>query len=51
MNTYPEGSNLTEVRGGGTNLHPQDTRTSKEDNLSNELNKFNETKNIFTKPL
>jgi len=33
MNTYPEGSNLTEVRGGGTYLHPQDSNTTIQDNL------------------
>jgi len=33
MNTFPEGANLTEVRGGGTNLHPQDDITNIDDNL------------------
>ena len=33
MKTWPEGSDLTEVRGGGTNLHPQDKNTTREDNL------------------
>ena len=33
METWPKGANLTEVRGGGTNLHPQDNKTSLEDNL------------------
>ena len=33
MQTYPEGSSLTEVRGGGTNLHPQDSATKIDDNL------------------
>ena len=33
MNTYPEGSHLTEVRGGGTNLHPHDEETNFADNL------------------
>jgi len=33
MNTYPDGALLTEVRGGGTHLHPQDTGTKKSDNL------------------
>ena len=33
MQTYPEGSGLTEVRGGGTNLHPEDSATQIEDNL------------------
>ena len=33
MQTWPEGSNLTEVRGGGTNLHPQDNQTTNDDNL------------------
>ena len=33
MKTYPEGSHLTEVRGGGTNLHPQNPKTSLDDNL------------------
>ena len=33
MNTYPEGSHLTEVRGGGTNLHPHDNETKFADNL------------------
>ena len=33
MKTWPEGSNLTEVRGGGTNLHPQDSKTTIDDNL------------------
>ncbi len=33
MNTYPEGALLTQVKGGGTNLHPQDNLTKREDNL------------------
>ena len=33
MNSWPKGTNLTEVRGGGTNLHPQNIKTRKEDNL------------------
>ena len=33
MTTWPSGSNLTEVRGGGTNKHPQDNDTKDEDNL------------------
>jgi 3-oxoacyl-[acyl-carrier-protein] synthase-3 len=33
MSSWPEGANLTEVRGGGTNLHPQDKETRNEDNL------------------
>ena len=33
MKTYPGGSNLTEVRGGGTNLHPHDENTTYSDNL------------------
>ena len=33
MNTYPEGSHLTEVKGGGTNLHPHDSKTKFADNL------------------
>ena len=33
MQTFPEGSDLTEVRGGGTNLHPQDPTTENSDNL------------------
>ena len=33
MNTYPSGASLTQVRGGGTNLHPQDEKTRKPDNL------------------
>ena len=33
MSSWPEGAALTEVRGGGTNLHPQDTITKDEDNL------------------
>ncbi len=33
MQTWPEGSHLTEVRGGGTNLHPQDEKTLVSDNL------------------
>ena len=33
METWSEGSNLTEVRGGGTNLHPQDKETTLDDNL------------------
>ena len=33
MSTYPEGSHLTEVRGGGTNLHPHDKKTNFADNL------------------
>ena len=33
METWPEGHDLTEVRGGGTNLHPQDKETTNDDNL------------------
>ena len=33
MKTWPSGAHLTEVRGGGTNKHPQDSNTKKEDNL------------------
>ena len=33
METYPEGSSFTEVRGGGTNLHPQNPITKISDNL------------------
>ncbi len=33
MSTWPSGSMLTEVRGGGTNKHPQDSNTTIEDNL------------------
>ena len=33
MNTWSSGSHLTEVRGGGTNLHPHDSRTTYADNL------------------
>ena len=32
MNTWPSGANLTEVRGRGTNKHPQDKHCN-EDNL------------------
>jgi 3-oxoacyl-[acyl-carrier-protein] synthase-3 len=31
--TWPKGAHLTEVRGGGTRLHPQDPRTTPADNL------------------
>ena len=33
MKTFPEGAELTAVRGGGTRLHPQDPRTTPADNL------------------
>ena len=33
MSSWPKGANLTEVRGGGTNLHPQDEATKDEVNL------------------
>ena len=33
MMTWPSGSELTEVRGGGTNKHPQDANTKMSDNL------------------
>ena len=33
MESWPKGAHLTEVRGGGTNLHPQDSKTKNEDNL------------------
>ena len=33
MSTWPSGSHLTEVRGGGTNLHPHDSNTTYADNL------------------
>ena len=33
MESWPDGAHLTEVRGGGTNLHPQDSATKNADNL------------------
>ncbi len=33
MGTWPAGAHLTEVRGGGTRLHPQDPATTPADNL------------------
>ena len=33
MKSYPECATLTQVRGGGTNLHPQDINTTISDNL------------------
>jgi len=33
MESFPEGAAFTEVRGGGTNLHPQDPKTVESDNL------------------
>ena len=33
MSSWPKGSHLTEVRGGGTFLHPQDKLTQDKDNL------------------
>lgn len=33
MRTWPEGANYTEVRGGGTNKHPQNPNTKDADNL------------------
>ena len=33
MKTYSSGADLTEVRGGGTRLHPQDSKTIFSDNL------------------
>ena len=33
MTTYPKGAGLTEVRGGGMRLHPDDPATRPEDNL------------------
>tara|TARA_B100001093_G_scaffold459648_1_gene472943 strand:- start:550 stop:1515 length:966 start_codon:yes stop_codon:yes gene_type:complete len=33
MKTWPSGAHLTEVRGGGTNKHPQDSNTTSADNL------------------
>jgi len=33
MNTWPNGTELTEVRGGGTRRHPLDPNTSRNDNL------------------
>ena len=33
MNTFPDGAELTEVRGGGTKLHPQDKEVKDSDNL------------------
>tara|TARA_Y100000996_G_C22520693_1_gene642329 strand:+ start:514 stop:1482 length:969 start_codon:yes stop_codon:yes gene_type:complete len=33
MSSWPEGAELTQVKGGGTNLHPQDSITKNEDNL------------------
>ena len=33
MNSWPKGAHLTQVRGGGTNLHPQDSQTKDSDNL------------------
>tara|TARA_B100002052_G_scaffold100072_1_gene92443 strand:+ start:1971 stop:2939 length:969 start_codon:yes stop_codon:yes gene_type:complete len=33
MSSWPEGAELTQVKGGGTSLHPQDSITKDEDNL------------------
>ena len=33
MSSWPKAANFTQVRGGGTNLHPQDSSTKDEDNL------------------
>ena len=33
MQTWPDGASYTEVRGGGTNLHPHDDKTTYDDNL------------------
>lgn len=33
MRSFPEGAEFTSVRGGGTRLHPQDPRTTPDDNL------------------
>jgi len=33
MESWPKGAHLTEVRGGGTNKHPQDKDTTHDDNL------------------
>lgn len=33
LETYGVGSHLTEIRGGGTRRHPQDSRTTPQDNL------------------
>ena len=33
MSTWPSGTNLTEVRGGGTKKHPLNPNTRREDNL------------------
>ena len=33
MSSWPGGAELTQVKGGGTNLHPQDNITKDEDNL------------------
>ncbi|MBN2191326.1 MAG: ketoacyl-ACP synthase III [Polyangiaceae bacterium] len=33
LSTFPKGAGFTEVRGGGTRLHPQDPRTTPADNL------------------
>ncbi len=33
MNTWPKGATYTEVKGGGTNKHPQDSHTTDADNL------------------
>ena len=33
MESWPKGAHLTEVRGGGTNKHPQDQDTTHDDNL------------------
>ena len=33
MSTWPKGAHLTEVRGGGTRLHPNNPETTPEDNL------------------
>jgi 3-oxoacyl-[acyl-carrier-protein] synthase-3 len=33
MGTWPEGAELTEIRGGGTYRHPNDARTASTDNL------------------
>lgn len=33
MTTWPKGAHLTEVRGGGSHMHPNDPETTPEDNL------------------
>ena len=53
MSSWPKAANLTQVKGGGTNLHPQNKSTKDEDNLfsMNGSKVFKFSLSIFISPV